>query len=290
MALLQKRLISFDVGIKNLAYCIFDFDEKKDEPVQIVQWNVLNLCCDSEEALLLSCQGILKNKKACGKPAKYRKEELCMCEKHAKTHSHFVISKGDQTISSLKKKSAEEIKILHRNLSPTTTLKIKSEMIQELFLYYKSKTWDPIHTIVKKNASTIDLISIGRSLHSHLSQNEIMSSITHVIIENQISPIANRMKTLQGMIAQHYISLGVSNIHFVSSGNKLKDFQEVSDAKTPYQKHKKDAIIHCGTLLEKLGEEKWVTFFNSHRAKKDDLADCFLQGIWYLKKKKSTSL
>ena len=29
--------------------------------------------------------------------------------------------------------------------------------------------------------------------------------IDTVIIENQISPIANRMKTLQGMIAQYFI-------------------------------------------------------------------------------------
>ena len=32
-----------------------------------------------------------------------------------------------------------------------------------------------------------------------------IESITHVFIENQISPIANRMKTIQGMLAQYFI-------------------------------------------------------------------------------------
>ena len=34
------KLISFDIGIKNLAYCIFDIDNTS---IKIVDWNVLNL-------------------------------------------------------------------------------------------------------------------------------------------------------------------------------------------------------------------------------------------------------
>ena len=290
---LPTRLISFDVGIKNLAYCIFDFDHvDKTALPKMVQWNVLNLCesttiAEGSIPPLVVCQDLLKNKKNCGKPAKYRKNQICMCEKHAKTHGQYKIpqEKSDQSLGSLKKKSADEIKTLYQKILSSTSSHLKADMIQELVLYYQSKTWDIINVPKKSNASKIDLISIGRSLHAHLSKNEVMSTITHVIIENQISPIANRMKTLQGMLAQHFISLGVEHIHFVSSGNKLKDFEEISDANTPYQKHKKDAVIHCGALLEKMGvDDKWAAFFLMKGSKKDDLADCFLQGIWYLKK------
>ena len=158
-------------------------------------------------------------------------------------------------------------------------------MIHELVSFYANRSWEPI-VVAKKNASTVDLISVGRSMYSQLSRNDIMmNSVTHVIIENQISPIANRMKTIQGMLAQHFISLGVMNIEFVSSGNKLKNFQQISDATTPYQKHKKDAVIHCKAILDEMKEDKWIAFFRDHVAKKDDLADCFLQAIWFLKKK-----
>ena len=38
---------------------------------------------------------------------------------------------------------------------------------------------------------------------------------THVIIENQISPIANRMKTIQGMITQYFIMKNIYNVEYI---------------------------------------------------------------------------
>lgn len=281
----QIRLISFDVGIKNLAYCIFDV--VNSEKITIVDWNVLNLCETPSSSPLSVCSELLKNKNTCGKQAKYKKGTVCVCEKHAKMSGKFVLPQSSNSLNVLKKKSVEDIKCLYQSLElpPQSLPRTKKlDMIQELMTFHANRSWEPI-THVKKNASTLDLISIGRSLYARLSRNDIMSTVTHVIIENQISPIANRMKTLQGMLAQHFISLGVSNIDFVSSGNKLKNFKEISDATTPYQKHKKDAVIHCTAILAEMKEDKWIAFFRDHAAKKDDLADCFLQGIWFVKKK-----
>ena len=276
----QKRLISFDVGIKNLAYCILDVSANTNT---IVQWNVLNLC-EPVQLPTLNCQEVLKNKKICGKQAKYTKGSDCMCTTHAKMSRNYLIPQQGNSIASLKKKSAEDIKLLYQDSFPNSSQQLKKlDMIHELVNFHANRSWEPI-AITKQNASKTDLITIGRSLYAQLSQNNIMNTVTHVIIENQISPIANRMKTIQGMLAQHFISLGVMNIEFVSSGNKLKDFQKISDAKTPYQKHKKDAVIHCSEILAEMHEDKWDAFFKDHSAKKDDLADCFLQGIWFLKK------
>jgi len=277
----QKRLISFDVGIKNLAYCIFECTPDK---ITVVDWNVMNLCDISSTQILPMCSETLKNNKTCGKKAKYRKELVCMCEKHAKSSRNLSLPHSCNSLGSLKKKTAEEIKTLYETLPQSSKYTKKLDMIHELVSYYANRSWEPI-VIAKKNASTVDLISVGRSMFTQLSQNDIMTTVTHVIIENQISPIANRMKTLQGMLAQHFISLGVSNIEFVSSGNKLKNFQEISEATTPYQKHKKDAVIHCKTTLDEMRDDKWITFFKDHPVKKDDLADCFLQGMWFLNKK-----
>ena len=38
-------------------------------------------------------------------------------------------------------------------------------------------------------------------------------------------PIANRMKTIQGMIAQYFIDKNVKLIKFISASNKLKNFK-----------------------------------------------------------------
>ena len=48
-----------------------------------------------------------------------------------------------------------------------------------------------------------------------------------VLIENQIGPIALRMKTLQGMIMQHFIERGIPLIEEISATNKLKEFSEI---------------------------------------------------------------
>lgn len=272
---MSQRLISFDVGIKNMAYCIFD----NDTSLNIVEWNVLNLC---ESSPVPCCQETLKSGKVCGKKAKYSKNTKYVCEKHAKLSTEYLLPNKEYTSSSLKKMKLEEIqKLLYRHLPSSKSTK-KQDIVNELQTYFQSKTWSAIPN--KTNASNIDLISIGRELYSQLSANPLMKTVTHVIIENQISPIANRMKTLQGMLAQHFISLGVLHIEFVSSGNKLKHFEEKSEAKTAYQKHKKDGIFYCETLLNKMNLERWLAFFSQFSSKKDDLADCFLQGLWWIKK------
>ena len=70
--------------------------------------------------------------------------------------------------------------------------------------FFENKSYEPIEDT---NASDVDLITIGRALKSSFDETFPEDCvIRRVIIENQISPIANRMKTLQGMIAQYFIS------------------------------------------------------------------------------------
>jgi hypothetical protein len=92
------------------------------------------------------------------------------------------------------------------------------------------------------------------------------------------------MKTLQGMIAQYFIMNNVNDIHFISASNKLKDF--LANKQTTYSERKKKGIEVCEELLlnnEKISEH--ITLFENSK-KKDDLADCFLQGLWFLKEKR----
>jgi hypothetical protein len=45
------KIISFDVGIKNLAYCIIDYDNS----LNILEWNIINLISDSKLCLYDNC-------------------------------------------------------------------------------------------------------------------------------------------------------------------------------------------------------------------------------------------
>lgn len=294
------RLISFDVGIKNMGYCIFDMSDNLNVLPQVIDWEILNLCPDSSNSSH-TCQQTIKQKKnatiskVCGKKAKYFKTEhgpliIYCCETHAKCYLQWVLPKKEHTIPYLKKQSVEKIRELRDIHIPSLPDKTKKlDIIQALDQYYKSKSWTKIE-YKKTNAGLVDLITIGRSLFQKLEENPIFSTVTHVIIENQISPIANRMKTIQGMLAQHFISKKTKHIEFVSSSNKLKEFEDVSEGKTQYQKNKKDGVFYCSQLLNTLENDSWIGFFSHYPLKKDDLADCFLQGIWWWKKQSSRAI
>ena len=127
------------------------------------------------------------------------------------------------------------------------------------------------------------MVTLGVSLKEKFKNIFDYSSIHTVLIENQIGPIALRMKCLQGMIMQHLIENDVTNIIEVSSGNKLKDF--LDGKKTTYSERKKIGIKITRELLEKKNVlHGWIDEFNKSK-KKDDLADCFLQGLWYINNK-----
>ena len=95
-----------------------------------------------------------------------------------------------------------------------------------------------------------------------------------VLIENQIGPLASKMKAVQGLVVQYWLMRG-AKVECISACNKLKLFHV---GKTTYAQRKKLSIHYTTLLLE---QNNLHTQFHHHK-KKDDLADTFLQGVWYL--------
>ena len=55
------KLVSFDVGIKNMAYCFFDIS---GENIGVKDWNVINLMPDANKnTVLCNCNIIIKGNK-----------------------------------------------------------------------------------------------------------------------------------------------------------------------------------------------------------------------------------
>jgi hypothetical protein len=151
---------------------------------------------------------------------------------------------------------------------------------------------------------------------------------THIIMENQISTVASRMKTLQGELTMYFLLRHpTASVEYISSANKLKFFApvpnpdetpipvssasiacpvhsnpglpleerpsrstkvrrdattEVPNANQIYKKHKQDAITYTTQILQENPIlQSWEPVLTGK--KKDDLADSFLQGIWYLR-------
>ena len=266
------RVLSIDVGIKNLAFCLFE----KKEDFSICKWDVVNLA--EQENLIC---GI------CNKPAKYIKNDACFCLKHAKKQNYLIPTTELKKTFINKQKIPKLFEIADKyEINYEKGIK-KADLILAINEYINNNCFNEIGIT---NASKVDLIQIGMNLKLKFDKlfldDTKITTIDHVIIENQISPIANRMKTIQGMIVQYFImvDIDVGNIEFISASNKLKDC-DVKD-KTKYSDRKKLGIAKCLEIItEKPHFNEHVDYFKTHK-KKDDLSDSFLQGMWFINDKK----
>ena len=131
-----------------------------------------------------------------------------------------------------------------------------------------------------ENACKVDNVKIGIRMKAKMSELLEKFVFDKIIIENQIGPLALRMKMIQGMISQHFIENNLENIEFINASNKLKDF--LKGKKTTYNERKKLSISITKNILEKKPKlNTWTDYFNKN-SKKDDLADAFLQCLWYI--------
>jgi len=295
------KVISFDVGIKNMAYCIFECSDT----CKILKWDVLNLMEENVvEQPICSCINVLKTKKniqkPCTKKAKYGKNGKYYCDKHAKETNQYIIRPKKYQGSQLNKNKLVDlntIAIQHFIIDDTTTEKrLKKDVLKMITEHFDKVCFDEITIGKQKKASEIDLIDIGRNMKRRLDEIPEINELDWVVIENQISPIANRMKTIQGMLAQYFIMNNPdTDISFISSSNKLKQFsfhkiekrepnqtEEITNKN--YKENKKNGVYYSLKLLEQNDNlNEWIETLNTK--KKDDLADSFLQGIWALRQK-----
>ena len=283
------KVLSIDVGIKNLAYCLIDVAananadaenaDANSSSFKIIQWDVLNLCGNDEHKC--GVKSIVKKNKTqverlCDKKASHmcKSNTSYICSTHLKKLHPDIVS-----IKTVKKaKNSVLLEIANKysiSIDPSLTKKQTTELIVK---YIEENLY---HEITSVSANHIDLISIGISIRDLFNLYLPIGEIDKIIIENQISPIANRMKSIQGMIAQYFIMNNKTDIHFISSANKLKYFLE-GGQKTEYGERKKLSVdITKAILSQKEDYSTNLSLFNNHK-KKDDLADSFLQGLWFL--------
>ena len=265
------KILSIDIGIKNLAYCLLEVIDNT-KTFKIIKWDVINLC--GEEP---TCQYIIKNKKVtkkCNKKACVFRKDIYYCKTHAKKMNCLLQTTETNIKTSTKLCDLRSLSDKYR-IAYTSTSK-KYDLYTELKKYIDEN----IYINVKKiSASDLSLVDVGcliaKIIPSHIDTNNIDT----VIIENQISPLANRMKTIQGMVAQFFIMNNISEIYFISAINKLKPF---ITQKMNYKERKEMGINITYNLLKHHGD--WLALFNNHK-KKDDLADSLLQGLWFLQDK-----
>ena len=262
-------ILSIDVGIKNLAFCLgnINFDSSLNYiNTNILDWKIIDL------VETITCQEI----KSCKCNAKFyltntdpynNKEKLFyICNKHSNKYDKNKLNK-------FKNDNSNAISII--NLS--------QKIIKSLDKYFLE-----------------------------LFENEKieLKNIDFIIIENQIGPLANRMKSIQALLTMYFMANNNFNINYISSINKLKYF---TNQKTNYKERKKKSIEITNNILQdnlleiykpqnkglnnienilfpsiKIidNKQKWINEFKN-KYKKDDLADCLLQLLYFYIEKKN---
>jgi len=272
------KILSIDVGIKNLAFCLF-VKLPTDEQFKVAKWDVVNISQEDTLKCTFSEKNIL-----CNKPAKFKKEDECYCVKHSKKQQYQIPS-SEQKPSFINKQKIVQLYEIADNHNIKYDPKIKKTDLINVINEHIQKSY--FETIESKKANEVDLFNIGVNIKNKFNETfKDEGKINYVIIENQIGPLAIRMKTIQGMIVQYFImsNLNVEHIEFISASNKLKDC-DIKD-KEKYSDRKKLGITKClGILRLDFRFNEHVNYFNGHK-KKDDLSDSFLQGLWFINNKK----
>lgn len=280
----MSTIISFDIGIKNLAYCVF---QREGEALTIRDWGIINLSITDQGAALPSgplcnCPKT-KSGEVCGKKAAFSLGEIFYCNVHAKSSGKLFPTKEISMPAIRKLKVDELTQFCTSHFISVEQRDKRADLLQKVQTHFEKRTLKVVPKPKKTNANQVHLVDIGKRIKTNFDEKfkHCIESLSNVILENQISPIAGRMNTIQGMVAQYFIMQSDRlAIDFISSGGKLKGLA----TSTKYSEHKKDGIRFCTMFLEAnpaITSQKEII---EASAKKDDLADCFLQGIYFLKK------
>lgn len=311
-----KRILSFDVGIKNLAYCLI---EKKNDDFSILNWNVINLVEDCQK-----CTFIMKGGKQCEQVAKYKilhkDEELIFgdgysmfaCNKHKLKVIPSIIEnkeeiKTDQIKSKKKKnnnkmddENKKEKKCLLCDSPSVFILSSNNDFgwCETHYTKHGKQFEKKIQTkkLSMTNSNKQPLQELSEKLFGKLDQQKDFLTAEEILIENQPSFKNPTMKTMSSILYAYFVVRGkidkndsnIKLVRFVSPSNKLKIDKKTTSAvlenkntsgekSNVYKMTKTLGVKYCTAIINSDDKNKL-----SQYKKKDDMADSFLQGFQYL--------
>jgi hypothetical protein len=248
------KLVSVDVGLRNLAVCVLEGTSRSD--VKILHWEVIDVMAESVGLSKPLCY-------KCKKSANWVNNGKYACKPHTTTTAKLPTKK------SLNQKSTEEL----QQTACASGLKgnTKKELVDSLYQHYKNNTWARCVKSTKQ-VSVVDLADpIAKALESRRS---IWKDADLIAFEQQPD---KRMLCVQAMLHMWFVCQGF-RCKGVSATHKLTNIVTLQDSTKTYKGRKNTGIIHAQELVK---DNKWNTFMMKH-PKKDDLADCYLQGVWLL--------
>jgi len=284
----MSLILSFDVGIINLAYCLFT---KEDNKLKILDWDIINLT--NRES----------TKCFCGLKASFSQGDKYFCKVHAKKcepikpFEELFKPNNENKCTCLVKNiycGRKSVYNITDNINYYCTTHAKST-------YKLLTTQSKVKLFKNKSISTMDFDNTRLKLFQKLDEKKELLKADIILIENQPSMKNPTMKSIATGLYDFYLIRGLldkvveSNIKivkFMSPSNKLKlvddgqtkqvvIYKAESNESKAYKLTKELSVKYTKELITQMPE--WVQFLNNQK-KKDDLADALLQGLYYYEK------
>ena len=273
-------VISFDIGIKNMAYCVFRVEKQQ---LEILAWENLDMRQTAAAAAAAAsdgggdpkprCCGLLARNAPCGARVEFCKPGRAefWCARHAKASREFLLPPPGlrlRAAAALARKSAAELRALEQYVglaAPPLPRRAKADCAREVAEALDARCFErvpPQQTPqVGSKRANADFAAMGRNMKRRFESIPFLDRVTHVLIEQQMTA---RMKTLQGMVAQYFIMRldDGARVLFVSPRHKLKAFRaQAQDHQQQqrsggggggggYQENKADAVRYCLELFD----------------------------------------
>lgn len=288
------KVLSWDVGIKNLAYCLIS---KTNDEFKIEKWDVINLSSNEK-----TCKYINRNNSVCGKNANF--------QVYNKDEKPFLPNKEETSFYCCKNHKDKFVPCFRTRIKIIPCLKCGNNSIKGLKgNYYYS--WCSEHyqkekikflkqikskKIGAKKCTHQDIQMTAYKLCEILDKNKkYFLDVDEILIENQPSFKNPSMKTIASLLLGYFVIRGINEkeknnskitkVKFVSPSNKLKIntsttnkvLKKGKQENCVYKLTKKLGVKYCQALITKKNKEKLNTY-----KKKDDLCDAFLQGFQHM--------
>ena len=140
----------------------------------------------------------------------------------------------------------------------------------------------------KPNCKKIPIHRLKVRLYQELLTNikyKFFEECDYILIELQPVLKGPKMKSLDNAIYDYFLLKSIMNnkstiIKHISASSKLKIIEGFDFSTKSYKKNKEESIKYTKKLVE---NTKWKEYFENF-AKKDDLSDSFLQGLYFIQK------
>jgi hypothetical protein len=250
------KIVSFDIGLRNLAVCVFEGTNRKD--LVILHWDVFDVIGEKNGVDKPTCF-------KCKKPAMWSSSDSFACSKHCpKT--------AQTTKASLNKKGVAELQELAKSYS-IEPLQKKPMLVTAIYNHLHSSGWTKFKGNAGKAAGD-SVLSMDKDIAATLDRRtDWWAGADLVIFENQPN---RRMFAVQAMLHMYFACKGFKT-RGVSATYKLDNMVTAEDSTHTYRGRKKTGIVHCEALCPPAN----LAFFRSHK-KRDDLSDALLQGLYIL--------